>query len=104
MFEVLFDPKELLDKAIKLFKEHKSREKRNSILEDKGLIGYIDLIEKILEKKPEFRESSALEKGLLNEVFFKCLFPDDVKLAEMDVTSTFDVNSSTLFFINLKPI
>lgn len=42
------DPYELLSEAISKLKRHESKEKKGSILEDKTLIGYLNIIEKLI--------------------------------------------------------
>ena len=46
--EYEIDPFDLLKDAIEKLKRHETKEKKGSILEDKTLIGYLNLIEKLI--------------------------------------------------------
>lgn len=73
-FEEVADVEDLIIDFIIQLKKYKSKEKRNSYLEDNFLNGLINVIYAILFYNPEFIEQSAIEHGLINEVFNNCLF------------------------------
>ena len=69
---------DILDSAITMMVIHESREKSTSIYEDKVLIGYMDLITKILKHSEELDHQQVKEvfrrSGIINEVFWVNLF------------------------------
>ena len=73
-----FDMFGLMRAIIERLKNHKSTEKKSSILEDMALIGYINLVERIiwhLAKVDRKRTVQILEEtDLVHEVFYECLF------------------------------
>ena len=72
-------------------KDHTSRERKNSIIEDRTLIGYLNLISKLIQKIGIHEiKLIADQKGLMEELFNKCLFPDDAKPLEQDITEDVD--------------
>lgn len=93
-FENILEPEIFLKQIINILKNYKTKEKRNTVLEDHCLIGIFGILEQILSDKPEFLESIALDHGLLHEIFFDCLFQEAVDAPQIDVTPSFDLNSS----------
>ena len=77
-FEKVFEPATLFAEVVDRLKGHVSRERKNSIIEDRTLIGYLNLISKLIQKIGIHQiKLIADEKGLMEELFNKCLFPDD---------------------------
>jgi len=85
--EPIFDPKLLLKDLVEMLKNHKTVEKRNTIGEDKLLIGIMHTIRKILSHEPSLKEFVGIEQGLLQEVFFNCLFPTLTTSTELPTLS-----------------
>ncbi len=75
----------LLKDLVVLLKNHKTSEKRNTLFEDKLMIGYFEIIRKTLSHHKEYVKEIAIDNGLLREIFFNCLFPN---LAAPEVKST----------------
>jgi len=100
-FENILEPSIFLKQLTSILKDYKSKEKRNTVLEDHCLIGIFDVIEQILKDRPEYLEKVALEQGLLHEVFFNCLFQETVEAPKVDITHSFDLNSSKFDIHNI---
>ncbi len=69
------DSTSLLDSMLQMLKQHRSAEKRDSLIEDKLLVGIITTIRKLLSHNSGMKEDAAIAHGLLHELFFSCLFP-----------------------------
>ena len=93
-FEKIIDYKEFIIEIVTNLKKYKTKEKRNTLLEDHWLIGIFTILESLFRVKPEYIEEFALEYELLNELFFNCLFQKPIEAPFIDVTSTFDLNNS----------
>lgn len=93
-FENIIEPKIFSKQIINILKDYKTKEKRNTVLEDHCLIGLFSLLEQIIIDDPELIEELALNQGLLHEIFFDCLFTEAVEAPKIDVTPSFDANSS----------
>lgn len=92
-FEQIIEPKEFIAEIVTLLKKYKAKEKRNTMLEDHCLIGIFSILERLLRDKPEYIDYFALDHGLLNELFFNCLFQKAIEAPHLDVTAAFDPNS-----------
>ena len=95
-FENIIEPKIFLKQLIEILKNYKTKEKRNTVLEDHCLIGIFEILECILCEMPEFIEPSALKDGLLNELWTSCLFQTTNEAPQIDLTAEFDQNSTDL--------
>ena len=73
--KLLFDAKELVFDLTCKLKYHKAVEKRKSSIEDNFITGLMNTIRKIINHEPSMKEVLGIEQGLLNELFFNCLFP-----------------------------
>ena len=71
----------LFELAVGRLLEHKSSEKRKSIFEDKALIGYLNLTNKLLASVPE-PQALTRKYGLIEELFQRCLFAPHKQLPE----------------------
>lgn len=91
-FEEVADVEDLIIEFIIQLKKYKSKEKRNSYLEDNFLNGLINVIYAILFYNPEFIEQAAIEHGLINEVFNNCLFQQPQNAPDHDIGASFDPN------------
>jgi len=63
----------ILDIIIEL-KQYKSKERRNSFMEDNVLNGILMVLYSLLYFNPEYIETAAIENGLIDEIFNKSLF------------------------------
>ena len=95
-FENIIEPKNFIKEIVELLKTYKTKEKRNTMLEDNCLIGIFTILERLLQDNPEYVEEFALEYGLLEEIFYDCLFQDVTEAPQIDLTSSFDPNSTDL--------
>ena len=92
--EQLFNAEDLVELAITRLIHHKSSEKRKSIFEDKALIGYLNLTNKLLASIGAAKAQELGKKyNLIEELFQQCLFAPHKDLPEgVELTSTTDVN------------
>lgn len=58
------------------------------------MIGIFGILERLFTDNIEYIEEFALDHGLLDELYFSCLFQEHVEAPNIDVTSSFDPNSS----------
>ena len=87
----LINTEALFSTIIDKIKEHTSIEIANDPQKDQTLIGRLKLAHKILQKSDiKICIEIAKEKGLMNELFKKCLFPDNIKVPEDDITHETD--------------
>lgn len=93
-FEKVIDYKPFIIEIVANLKKYKTKEKRNTLLEDHCLIGIFTVLESLLRVKPEYIEEFALNYELLNELFFNCLFQKPLDAPFIDVTPAFDPNNS----------
>ena len=93
-FEKIINYKEFIIEIVANLKKYKTKEKRNTLLEDHLLIEIFTILESLFRVKSEYIEEFALEYELLNELFFNCLFQNPIEAAFIDVTSAFDPNNS----------
>ena len=93
-FERIIDYKSFIIEIVANLKKYKTKEKRNTLLEDHWLIGIFTILESLLRVKPEYIEEFALNYELLNELFFNCLFQKPLDAPFLDVTPAFDPNNS----------
>jgi ubiquitin carboxyl-terminal hydrolase 34 len=92
-FEKIIDEGKLLKSLIEKFQSHKSSEQVGKDTEDKVLVGLLNFITKLVQKSENPKKTSDImikEFNLLNELFYRCLFPDDVKPYEGDIDETVD--------------
>lgn len=76
LFEQILDEQKILVDLVQRLKEHKSTEQQDVNVIDKGLVGYLNLLAKLMEGScPETSMDLIQNYGLLQEIFFKCLFP-----------------------------
>ncbi|CDW89068.1 ubiquitin carboxyl-terminal hydrolase family protein [Stylonychia lemnae] len=89
-FELLneLDPFELLTTSIQKMQKHQSKEKKGSLMEDKTLIGYFNLIEKLLSYLMTLNRTQLQdvisETNLIHELFYENLFFDPYSLLKID--------------------
>jgi len=73
-----FDAFELLRYVVEKLKKYETKEKKTSLIEDMTLIGYLNLLERLifhLVKKDKKRTMQVLsETNLMDEVFYECIF------------------------------
>jgi hypothetical protein len=101
-FEPIINAKLFVNEIVDLLKKYKTKEKRNSMLEDHCLIGIFHILERLLLDKPEYIEEFSLKHGLLHEIFYECLFQDTTEAPMKDVTPLFDPNSTDLHLNKCK--
>ena len=74
----LINPFEILREAVEKLKRHESKEKKGSLIDDKTLIGYFALIEKLaihLFTVDKVRLGEVVTStGLIHELFYENLF------------------------------
>ncbi len=89
-----FNVEDLVELAITRLLNHKSSEKRKSFFEDKALIGYLNLTNKLLASIGTDRSRALNHKyKLTEELFQRCLFAPHKELPEgMELTETTDIN------------
>jgi hypothetical protein len=97
-FENIIEPEIFLKQLLVILKNYKTKEKRNTVLEDHCLIGIFEVIQTILSEKPEFIDEFAIEHGLLKALWFDCLFQEQLDAPHIDVSSEFDQNSSKFIY------
>ncbi len=95
--EDIVKPKDLLSQLVRMVKEHKLVEVRNSINEDHLLIGLMNTIRKVAVHTSYPKATLALDDGLLQELFSSCLFPASCMLtsAQRPITDTQKCKSKT---------
>ncbi len=70
----MMDDEDLILDIIIELKQYKSKERRNSFMEDNVLNGILMVLYSLLYFNPEYIETAAIENGLIDEIFNKSLF------------------------------
>lgn len=72
--ERLFEDWDFILDVVILLKKYKSKERWNSLLEDRVLIGIFWVLYALFDNNPEHIEEACIHNDLLNELFNNCLF------------------------------
>ena len=87
----LINTEEMFSVIIDMIISHNSLELLDDSVKDETLIGRLKVAHKLLQKS-DIKNciKIAKEKGFMNEIFKKCLFPDNIKVPEEDITHLTD--------------
>jgi hypothetical protein len=86
-YEDIIEPESFAIEIVEMLKKYKTKEKRNTMLEDHCLIGIFEILQRLMLDNPQYIEKIALEHGLIQEIFFDCLFTEAKEAPKLDVTS-----------------